>query len=324
MKSPFLIAPLLLSVVIAVFAVFPGEARANLGYVDPTCGKPSQGSDFMDDYGDCWCDSAFAVKLYVNGNSTTQSSPATFTAPASYQVYWLTNASSGTPLPSCTSSFWSGSQPTPHYGFAYYYSQPANSYTYNISCTYNPTGNEVLTSSDTAYVTVNSGGSSVTATLLADPSTITQGDSSNLFWSSTGAVYCGSSNFSTGGATSNPSGGVSVSPSTTKTYSITCYNTYGTQWATSQATVTVVQPPPVSISASPTLVTSGSSSTITWSSNGATSCSVSGPGLSSTQTSGTQAVTVTNQSTYDISCSIGGQPVTSSVIVNVVPAFKEF
>lgn len=60
---------------------------------------------------------------------------------------------------------------------------------------------------------------SQTATLTASPSTINQGSSAALTWSSTNASSCTGTNFSTGNATS---GTVSISPTSNTTYSLTC------------------------------------------------------------------------------------------------------
>lgn len=62
-----------------------------------------------------------------------------------------------------------------------------------------------------------------TASIYANPSVITVGQSSTLTWSSTNATYCvlGS------GETVGPSGSRVVSPSVTTSYSVTCYNAYG-------------------------------------------------------------------------------------------------
>lgn len=78
----------------------------------------------------------------------------------------------------------------------------------------------------------------------------------------------------------------------------------------------------VSIQATPDRVEQDESTTITWGSTftGPCSCSVSGPGLSSSNTTGSQSVQITGQSTFSISCN----GVTDDVIVNVIPAFEEF
>ena len=70
-------------------------------------------------------------------------------------------------------------------------------------------------------------------------------------------------------------------------------------------------------------VKTGSTATITWSAQNADSCTVSGPGLSSTGTSGSQSVTVTGESTYTITCLRGTSSKSSSVTVRLAPKFEE-
>jgi hypothetical protein len=75
-----------------------------------------------------------------------------------------------------------------------------------------------------------------TASLSANPTTITSGQSSTLTWSSTGATSCTGTNFSTGSG-SPKSGSTTVSPAQTTTYTVACTN--GTNSASASATVTV-------------------------------------------------------------------------------------
>ncbi len=165
-----------------------------------------------------------------------------------------------------------------------------------------------------------------TASLWATPPTIDTGQSSTLTWSSN-AVSCVGVGFNTGYASSD---NVSVSPSTTSSYQVTCYsgaNGTGTPSPVRTATVTVLQPT-ASISASPTRVQTGSTSTITWSATQVTSCAISGTngfsgsGLSNPIPAPTS--TITGQTTFTITCQTNGSPVTNSVIVNVIPIFREF
>ena len=100
----------------------------------------------------------------------------------------------------------------------------------------------------------------------------------------------------------------------------TCTN--GTLSGSYQYQNCTVLNPTATISASPTRVQSGKTTTVSWSSTDTTSCSVTGPGLSASGTSGSQAVTVTTQSTYTVSCN--GGAATATVLVNVVPTFQEF
>ena len=83
--------------------------------------------------------------------------------------------------------------------------------------------------------------------------------------------------------------------------------------------------PQVSITANPTRVPAGGgNSTISWSASNVNSCIVSGPGLSSTNLSGSQEVSISTQSTYTITCQTNNSPITQSVIVNIAPIFGEF
>ena len=77
-----------------------------------------------------------------------------------------------------------------------------------------------------------------TATLTANPTSITSGQSSTLTWSSTNATSCTGTNFSTGNAIS---GSTQVSPiTTTTTYTLSCADIDSS--ATANATVTVTAP----------------------------------------------------------------------------------
>ncbi len=76
---------------------------------------------------------------------------------------------------------------------------------------------------------------SVTATLAANPTTVSSGGSSTLTWGSTGATSCVGTGFNTGNAVS---GTVSVNPTSTTTYTVTCTN--GTNTGQANATVTVL------------------------------------------------------------------------------------
>ena len=73
----------------------------------------------------------------------------------------------------------------------------------------------------------------VTASLSANPKSVSPGQSSTLSWSSMNATSCKGSNFTASGT----SGSAVVTPSVTTSYSVTC--TEGTDPATAMATVTV-------------------------------------------------------------------------------------
>lgn len=101
--------------------------------------------------------------------------------------------------------------------------------------------------SSTVYWAISPG--APTINLTATPSTIENGSSTLLKWTSANANSCTSSDFTTGNATSNTTGR-SVTPTATKTYSITCTGPAGT--STDTVTVTVTNTPRAYVRASDT------------------------------------------------------------------------
>lgn len=197
-----------------------------------------------------------------------------------------------------------------------------------VSKIYNTAGTK------SASVTVTSGTQSVIAScgagtiqntptvlITATPITIIKGVTSpRIDWTSSYATSCTGTNFPTGSATT---GSVTVSPPVTTTYGITCTN--GTRSASSSATVTV-NPADITLSISPDVtVRQGDPATVSWGVVGTPdSCSISGPGLSSTAFSGAQSVIINQQSTYTMNCLTGGVPSSKSVTIGVTPRFDEF
>ena len=146
-------------------------------------------------------------------------------------------------------------------------------------------------------------------------STVVVGRQATLTWACQNSSSSSSSNFSTGGA---PNGSTAVTPSTSTTYTLVCSN-----GGSGSVTVSVINPS-LSITAAPSRVRSGSSATITWASTLTNSCTVTGPGVSRTGTSGSAGTgPIVYQSTYTISCQTDGGAVSSSVVVNVAPQFEE-
>jgi hypothetical protein len=77
----------------------------------------------------------------------------------------------------------------------------------------------------------------------------------------------------------------------------------------------------LAINASPSLVESGGSATLVWSTVGFQSCSLTGPGISSTQRKGTLSTgSLTTASTYIITCMTkAGVSASQSVTVGITP-----
>lgn len=170
-----------------------------------------------------------------------------------------------------------------------------------------------------------------TATLTASKYTIVNGQSTTLTWSSTNATSgCTGNGFNTSGATS---GSIPVSPSVTTPYGVTCSNPGG---SASQSITITVKKPTISIGANPTRVSTGTHTKIFWTSIDTTSCIVTGNGIppaSGTSSPGTppgdpnsgiDSGAITQQTVFTINCVTDGSPVSSQVIVNILPIFQEF
>ncbi|QQR82295.1 hypothetical protein IPJ70_03380 [Candidatus Campbellbacteria bacterium] len=160
-----------------------------------------------------------------------------------------------------------------------------------------------------------------TVSLSATPSSVSQGQTTTLSWTSTNATSCaatGGTGFSTGNTTSG-SDTSSVLMSNT-TFSISCTGAGGT--ATDSATVTVgaSSAPTATLSVSPATTTTGGTVTLTWTSTNATSCTGVGPGFSTGGAiSGSDISSpLTTNTTFTVSCTgpgggAGAPPVDVSV-----------
>ncbi len=162
------------------------------------------------------------------------------------------------------------------------------------------------------------------------PSTINQGQSSNLSWASSGAVSC----TSTGGFSTNnrTSGNARVSPLTTTSYQIYCDSSSGTRGYSNIVTVTVLVPT-ATITASPSRVRSGGTVTVSWNAANVNSCDITRNGspwkqnLAGANLTNSAQDTITSQTTYVMTCtgaaasaSVSSVPVT----VNIAPTYNEF
>lgn len=158
-----------------------------------------------------------------------------------------------------------------------------------------------------------------TLTFTATPSTIDEGESSTLAWSTTNATSCTASNGWSG--SKDTSGTQSVTPSNTTTYTLTCNGVGGN--VSKSVTVTVeeepVPAPSLTFTANPTSVFPNATSTLTWSSSNATAC-VASNGWSGTKSlSGSEAVNPSATTTYTLACGNGNSTSTQNVTVNVTP-----
>jgi hypothetical protein len=139
------------------------------------------------------------------------------------------NVTSCTASATPTSSSWTGSKAVnsvyPHEDTGSLFSTT----TFTIVCT-----GALGSATDSATVFVSNIGSNVTASINANPSSISLGGSSTLTWGSNNATSCTGSNFSTGGATS---GTLVVSPTVTTIYRVSC--TDGSDSAQAQTIVSL-------------------------------------------------------------------------------------
>lgn len=158
----------------------------------------------------------------------------------------------------------------------------------------------------------------------ANPISLLSGESSTLTWSCPIPPYTtsqGDINFSTGGAVS---GSTMVSPSESTTYHVTCIVSGNTSERAS-ARVTVLQPD-LTIAATPPKVKKGKTTSIHWSADNVTagSCHVTNSvnGTSWDGDSGTETFTVSEQTTFTLTCSSPSGPVSQSVVVNILPVIQ--
>ena len=163
----------------------------------------------------------------------------------------------------------------------------------------------------------------------ANPTTITEGDSTTLSWQTTNAtsVTVKDGNGATVYSGSSVDGSTSVSPTSTTTYTLTAIGDGGT--ATASVTVTVnAAPTPAptvdSFTANPTTITEGDSTTLSWQTTNATSVTVKdGNGAtvySGSSVDGSTSVSPTSTTTYTLTATGDGGTATASVTVTVNPA----
>lgn len=152
-------------------------------------------------------------------------------------------------------------------------------------------------------------------TLSASKTEVAAGEAFSLLWSTTNASTCtASSNPAKWSGAKATAGTEALTPITATTiFTLTC--TGGGGSGSASATMTLVPLPTVTVNASPASITLGGNSTISWSSSNATGCSASW--TSSTAPSGSQVVTPSATTTYNVSCTGAGGTGTGSTVVTV-------
>lgn len=159
-----------------------------------------------------------------------------------------------------------------------------------------------------------------TLNLSVAPSSITQGQSATITWSTSGADSCTASGAWSGSR--NVSGSQSVTPETTGnfSYTLTCLGEGGSTTRTGNLIVSAPTPPPsLNFSISPATIFRGESATLTWSSTAANSCTASGAWSGGRALTGSQAVspTTTGNFSYHLSCTGDGGTTSKSVTLTV-------
>ncbi len=199
---------------------------------------------------------------------------------------------------------------------------PAGTTTYQLLAT--PIGGSP-TLLDTATVTVNPVPVAPTATFSANPSTITAGEASTLSWAVTGTYsairvrVAGGANI---GGTRGATGSTNVSPSSTTTYELVV--TWSGGEVVRSATVTVNPATPVvSFSATPQAILAGGTSTVAWNVVGAydsITFGVQGGSSAGVGASGSQAVTPSATTTYELLVTWSGGTIHRLATVTVTAA----
>jgi hypothetical protein len=193
-------------------------------------------------------------------------------------------------------------------------SNPGGPYTYTLTCT-GPTGKTTV---KTAQITIAA---------LADPkirdfsvstTTVIRGTNTNVFWNAENVDGCGRSGtylWFPGGI----SGSQVLTPASTftGTMGLWCYsNITGKQISTS--TPFNVIEPSVNIWAGTNPLDSGDSTTLYWQSN-VGDCAATGAWIGTKVMDGSEPISPTSDSTYTITCSGPGGPISKSVTVVVNP-----
>ena len=158
--------------------------------------------------------------------------------------------------------------------------------------------------------------SAPTCTLSASPSSVLQGGTSTLSWTTANATSFSIDN-SIGSVSPVDAGSKDVSPSSTTTYTGTVTGPGGTAHCTTKVMVTP-PPPTCTLTANPTTITQGDSSTLTWTTAHATDVSLD-HGIGAVATNGSQSVAPAANDTYVLTATGAGGSVHCSVDITVNP-----
>jgi len=154
--------------------------------------------------------------------------------------------------------------------------------------------------------------------VVASPSIIAAGQSTNVSWTSTNATNC-SGQWDSFTSVINTSGSKTFQPVSTTTYVVRCTGPGGT--ASDSKTVTVTTSiPTISVAASPATISASQTTTVSWNSSNATNCNGSWDGYgSAVGTAGTRSFQPSSTTIYTVICNGPGGSVSESKTVTVTP-----
>jgi hypothetical protein len=160
----------------------------------------------------------------------------------------------------------------------------------------------------------------ITLTLAASPNSVAAGTAATLTWNSTGAESCTAEGAWSG---AKPvSGSESTGPLTTsRTYQLTCTGAAGSESRSANVVVASAPPAPtLTLAANPSSVQAGSAAILTWSSENATTCTASGAWSGTKALTGSQTVSPSSTSSYNLVCTGPGGSVQRTSTVSVTAA----
>ncbi|MDO8670161.1 MAG: hypothetical protein Q7O66_01865 [Dehalococcoidia bacterium] len=164
-----------------------------------------------------------------------------------------------------------------------------------------------------AYAVVESGPAVVS--FVADPATITSGESSNLKWVTKGAASAAIDQ-SIGAVDIN--GSRPVSPTEATNYILTVSNAFGRSVTATVSTKVLSLATVTSFAAKPPSIGLGGSSSISWQIEGAVSVSID-QGIGTVEAKGAKSVSPTKTTTYTLSATnSAGRPISQTATVSVV------
>lgn len=241
---------------------------------------------------------------------TLSAAPTSVQSGGSTALTW-----SSTNATSCTASGdWSGNKATSGTQQIAGLMQTA---TFTLSCT-----GAGGSAQQTVQVAVAGSTPMPSVTLAASPSTVASGGGTTITWSSTNAASCTASGGWSGSKATSGTQQITGLTQTT-TFTLACTGVGGTAQQSTNVTVGA-SVPTVTIAASPTTVSSGGATTLTWSSANATSCTASGGWSGAKTASGTEQIgSLTQSTTFTLTCSGAGGDAQNQTQVVVSAAASE-